>query len=65
MPVPIVNLMVVILRNSLAPINRVITNSCGTKSQKHPGFIFFRGFGYYCYTGETFMSSYLKAQSKE
>ena len=67
MPVPVVNVMVVVLRNSLAPINRVITNTCtrGSNYASNPGFIFFRGFGYYCYTGETAMNKYLKAQTKE
>ena len=63
MPVPIVNLMVVILRNSLAPINRVITNTCtrGSNHTSKPSYMFFRTFGYYCYTGETTMNHYLKA----
>ena len=58
MPVPIVNVMVVVLRNSLAPINRVITNVC-TKSkqpEKHLGFMFFNKFGLACYLGETKMN---------
>ena len=43
MPVPIVNVMVVVLRNSLAPINRVITNVCtkGPKGHNNLGFTFF------------------------
>ena len=55
MPVPIVNVMVVVLRNSLAPINRIITNVCMKGSAKatadnkpyldNYGFIFFNKFG--------------------
>ena len=65
MPVPIVNVMVVVLRNSLAPINRIITNTCtkGAKYESNPGFIFFSTFGRYCYTGETAMNKFLKANN--
>ena len=65
MPVPIVNVMVVVLRNSLAPINRVITNTCtrGSNHSKHPGFMFFRGFGYYCHTGEATMNKFLRTEN--
>ena len=66
MPVPIVNVMVVVLRNSLAPINRVITNVC-TKGPKHEeklGFIFFKQFGSGCYYSEAAMNRFLTSGGK-
>ena len=62
MPVPIVNVMVVVLRNSLAPINRVITNLCtkGPKKDQHLGFTFFSQFGAMCHTGDAYMNNFIK-----
>ena len=64
MPVPIVNVMVVVLRNSLAPINRVITNCC-RRGPNHElnnyGFLFFRGFGNLCYKGEGAMNAFIES----
>ena len=61
MPVPIVNVMVVVLRNSLAPINRIITNVCtkGNQHEKKYGFIAFRKFGEACYHGENTMNRFV------
>ena len=61
MPVPIVNVMVVVLRNSLAPINRIITNVCmkGPKYEENLGFMFFRGFGNGCHQSNLAMNRVL------
>ena len=71
MPVPIVNVMVVVLRNSLAPINRIITNVCMKGSAKatadnkpyldNYGFIFFNKFGQVCYFGDQAMTRFVSA----
>ena len=65
MPVPIVNVMVVILRNSLAPINRIITNVCtkGTNYNQNYGFLFFKQFGRGCYYGEKSMNRFISAST--
>ena len=62
MPVPIVNFMVFVLRNSLKPINNVITNVCtkGTNYEKRYGFIAFQKFGEGFYYSEAAMNKFIK-----
>ena len=63
MPVPIVNLMVFVLRNSLKPINNIITNVCtkGANHEKRYGFRMFQKFGEGFYYGEATMNKFIKA----
>ena len=62
MPVPVINFMVVVLRNSLAPINRIITNVCvkGNNYEKKYSFMFFKQFGYGCHYGNAAMNRFIK-----
>ena len=58
MPIPIVNVMMVLLRNSLAPINKFLTYqfATGYKYEERLGFILFSEFGKFCYNGERAMN---------
>ena len=65
MPIPIVNVCMVVLRNSLAPINRFLTwkFATGYEYQKRLGFILFSDFGKFCYTAERRMNIIINSKT--
>ena len=67
MPVPIVNVAMVVLRQCMNPFNRALTNKFfnggGELAQKTLGFKFFKNFGQFCYLGEMHMDRIAKGET--